>query len=113
MLLSKEGSMLNRWKEELGHLLLSDLSASHIAKVRDKLLSETTTKKAIRSSSTVNRYLAAFSKVLSVGVKEWEWLEENPMLKISKPKESKGRDRYEEKSFLYSLNGFNVKLLLA
>ncbi len=90
----KKVQLLIRWKEELGHLLLSDLSASHIAKVRDKLLSETTTKKAIRSSSTVNRYLAAFSKVLSVGVKEWEWLEENPMLKISKPKESKGRDRY-------------------
>ncbi len=90
----KKVQLLTRWKEELGHLLLSDLSPSHIAMVRDKLLSETTTKKAIRSSSTVNRYLAAFSKVLSVGVKEWEWLEENPILKISKPKESKGRDRY-------------------
>jgi hypothetical protein len=46
--------------------------------VRDKLLSETTFKKAVRSSSTVNRYLAAFSKVLSVAVKEWGLIEETP-----------------------------------
>ncbi len=90
----KKVQLLNRWKEELGHLLLSELSPAHIAMVRDKLLSETTFKKAVRSSSTVNRYLAAFSKVLSVAVKEWGWLEENPTLKISKPKESRGRDRF-------------------
>ena len=90
----KKVQLLNRWKEELGHLLLSELSPAHVAMVRDKLLSETTFKKAVRSSSTVNRYLAAFSKVLSVAVKEWGWLEENPILKISKPKESRGRDRF-------------------
>lgn len=91
---SKKVQLLNRWKEELGHLLLSELSPAHVAMVRDKLLSETTFKKSIRSTSTVNRYLAAFSKVLSVAVKEWGWLEENPILKISKPKESRGRDRF-------------------
>lgn len=91
---AKKVQLLNRWKEELGHLLLSELSPSHIAVVRDKLLTETTFKKAVRSSSTVNRYLSAFSKVLSVAVKEWGWLETNPILKISKPKESRGRDRF-------------------
>ncbi|WP_284452578.1 tyrosine-type recombinase/integrase [Parachlamydia acanthamoebae] len=90
----KKVQLLNRWKEELGHLLLSELSAAHVAIVRDKLLAETTSKKAFRSPSTVNRYLTAFSKVLAVAVKEWEWLEENPMIKISKPKESLGRDRF-------------------
>lgn len=93
----KKVQLLNRWKEELGHLLLSELSAAHIAMVRNKLLAETTPKKSIRSPSTVNRYLTSFSKVLSVAVKEWEWLEENPMLKISKPKESRGRDRFLSK----------------
>ena len=48
----------------------------------------------MRSSSTVNRYLAAFSKVLSVAIKKWGRLEENPILKISKPKESRARDRF-------------------
>jgi integrase len=57
----------------------------------------------MRSSSTVNRYLAAFSKVLSVAVKEWEWIEENPILKISKPKESRGRDRFLTKEEIHRL----------
>lgn len=71
--------------------------------VRDKLLSEITFKKSVRSSSTVNRYLAAFSKVLSVAVKEWDWLEENPILKISKPKESRGRDRFLNQEEIHRL----------
>lgn len=91
---TKKAQMLNRWKEELGHLLLSELSPSHVASVRDKLLEENTIKGTKRSNSTVNRYLAAFSKVLSVAVKEWEWLRENPILKIAKPKENRGRDRF-------------------
>jgi len=96
---AKKVQLLNRWKDELGHLFLSELSAPHITAVRDKLLSETTSKKTRRSASTVNRYLAAFSKVLS----EWEWLEENPMLKISKPKESHGRDRFLDRNEIHRL----------
>lgn len=99
----KKVQLLNRWKEELGHLLLSELSPAHIALVRDKLLSETTFKKSIRSTSTVNRYLAAFSKVLSVAVKEWEWLKEHPMLNITKPKESRGRDRFLNQEEIHRL----------
>lgn len=90
----KKVQQLQRWKEELGSLYLSDLSAAHLCQVRDKMLNERTSKKTLRSPSTVNRYLAAFSKVLSVAVKEWGWIEENPTFKISKPKEARGRDRY-------------------
>lgn len=99
----QKAQLLSRWKEELGHLLLSELSASHVAMIRDKLLSETTSKKSIRSPSTVNRYLAAFSKALSVASKEWEWISENPMLKISKPKEARGRDRYLTREEIHRL----------
>lgn len=90
----KKVQLLNRWKEELGGIIIHDLSSSHIVEVRDKLRSETTAKKRVRTGSTVNRYLAAFSKVLSVGVKEWEWLDENPMRKVSKERENRGRDRF-------------------
>lgn len=86
--------LLTRWKDELGKVRLSDLSSSHIATVRDHLLAEATSKKSVRRPSTVNRYLAAFSKALNVAVKEWEWLKENPMQKISKPKEGRSRDRF-------------------
>ena len=30
---------------------------------------------------------------MSVGVREWQWLEENPVSKLRKLKESKGRER--------------------
>ena len=99
----KKVQQLQRWKEELGNLCLADLSPAHIAQVRDKMLNETTSKKSLRSPSTVNRYIAAFSKALTVAVKEWGWIGENPALKISKPKEGRGRDRYlslDEKSRL-------------
>lgn len=91
------------WKRELGHLLLSDLTPPLIANCRDKLMKEQTCRHRLRSSSTVNRYLASFSKALSVGVKEWEWLDENPMQKVEKKKEARGRDRFlslEEKKKL-------------
>lgn len=86
--------LLTRWKEELRKIRLSDLSSSHIATVKDRLLTEATSKKSIRSPSTVNRYLSSFSKVLNVAVNEWEWLKENPMKRITKPKEGRGRDRF-------------------
>lgn len=89
----KKVQLLLRWKQELGSMLLRDLSPSSIAEVRDKLLSETTTKKTIRCPGTVNRYLALFSRALSVASKEWEWMDDNPMQKVRKLKESKGRDR--------------------
>jgi integrase len=46
-----------------------------------------------RTPATVNRYLASLSLVLSYAVKECGWLEINPMLRVSKLKEPRGRDR--------------------
>lgn len=89
----KKVQILLRWKAELGSLLLRDLSSSLIAEVRDKLLAETTSKNIPRSPPTVNRYLSIFSKVLSIASKEWELLDTNPMQKVRKCKESRGRDR--------------------
>ena len=92
--LNKKILLLERWKREIGKTFLSELTASDLAKVRDQLLSEGTRQGLKRSPSTTNRYLAAFSKVLSFGVNELSWLQDNPMKKITKPKESQGRDRF-------------------
>lgn len=89
----KKVQLLLRWKEELGALLLRDLSSSKIAEVRDLLLSENTSKNILRTPSTVNRYLSIFSKVLSVASREWELLDTNPMQKVRKCKEGRSRDR--------------------
>jgi len=82
------------WKNRLGHLVLADLSANLIAEARDDLLSETTKRKKLRSPSTVNRFLAALSKALTVAVQEWGWIDDSPMRKVSKPTEAPGRDRF-------------------
>ena len=47
----------------------------------------------LRSPTTVVRYLSSFSHVFSKAVKEWEWMRENPVFKIEKPKQAQGRKR--------------------
>jgi integrase len=82
------------WKQELGHCLLSDIKPSLIAQKRDELLSGLTCKGKIRSSTTVVRYLASLSHAFAIAVKDWEWVQENPVMKISKPKISNSRARF-------------------
>jgi len=91
---NKQKLQLEWWKAHLGHQLLSDLSPALIAEHRDLLASQTTYRKSKRSPATVVRYLAALSHALSTAVKEWGWLEDNPMRKVSKPKEPRGRVRF-------------------
>lgn len=90
----KQAALLDWWKRRIGHLSLSDLRAPLIAEARDALLIEPNTRGGIKNPSTVNRYLAAFSKALTIAVKEWGWLDDSPMRKVEKPQEGKGRDRF-------------------
>ena len=46
------------------------------------------------SPASVNRYLAALSHVLTVGVREFKWLPDSQMRDVSKLKEPKGRVRF-------------------
>lgn len=91
---AKQAALLTWWKNRVGHLILLDLTPSIIAESRDALLCESTRFKKLRSSSTANRYLAALSKALSVAVKEWGWLDDSPMRKVTKPSEAPGRERF-------------------
>ena len=81
------------WKQELGHLLLAQIRPSLIAEKRDELLAGFVRDSKLRSPSTVVRYLSSLSHVFSKAVKEWEWLRENPVFKIEKPKQAQGRKR--------------------
>lgn len=87
-------AQLQWWKNQIGHCLLSDLTPAIIAEQRDKLLKGITFKGTIRSPSTVVRYLAALSHALTIGTKEWGWLEDSPIRKVTKPKEPRGRVRF-------------------
>lgn len=99
----RQTAYLAWWKDRLGHLLLSDLTSTVLADARDALLAEKTPRGNIRNPSTANRYLAAFSRALTIAMKEWGWIDDTPMRKVSKPSEGKGRNRLlsiEEKNRL-------------
>lgn len=82
------------WRDQLGALALADVTPSLLAEYRDKLASEITPRHRPRNPATINRYLAALSHVFTIAVKEYGWLETNPLIKVSKPKESRGRVRF-------------------
>lgn len=85
---------LQWWEKELGHHLLKDIRPSLIAEKKQKLLTEPTAKGLVRSGSTCNRYLATLSHLMSLCEKQWEWISENPVRKISREKESRERTRF-------------------
>jgi integrase len=107
---AKDAERLNYWRGVFGKDLLSHITPERIAKQRDILLSEESTRflappsgdedadakrpKAKRTGPTVNRYLAALSVCLAHGVKELRWLERNPCELVKKPKENSGRVRF-------------------
>lgn len=94
---------LTWWKDELGQYSLSEISPALIAEKRDILASGMTSRKTPRSPSTVVRYMAALSHAFTIAVKEWGWVEDSPMRRVTKPKEPRGRVRFlsdEERSLL-------------
>jgi len=85
---------LKWWEDQIGDVLLSDLSSSLILEQRDLLSEKVTNRKRIISNARVNRYMATLSTTITTAVKEWEWMEDNPLRKVSKLKEPRGRVRY-------------------
>lgn len=86
---------LKWWVGRVGEKRLADLTPEVIAQARDAL-------KAIpkmrgngqRTDSDVNRTLAALSAACTFAVKELGWIERNPVDRVSKGREAKGRVRF-------------------
>ncbi len=90
---TQEGQ-LKWWKETIGSYSLADVGPALIAQHRDKLAQVKPKHREIRTPATVNRYLAALSHVFTLAIKEWMWAEENPLRKVTKMKEPRGRVRF-------------------
>ncbi len=91
---SAQESQLNYWMDSIGSFLLSDITPALIVEQRSQLaLEKNDHKKVKKTNATINRYCAALSHVFSIAVKEWGWMQENPLLKIKKLKEPRGRVR--------------------
>lgn len=85
---------LNWWKSVLGEYFLADITPAKISAARDKLANEKTVTGKRRAPATIVRYMASLSGVLSLCYREWQWIEENPVLKVKKPTEPRGRVRF-------------------
>ena len=84
---------LKVWCSMIGELALAEITPALISECRDRLAKKVTSRGRVRSNASLNRYIAVLSSVISVGVREWQWIEENPVSKLRKLKESKGRER--------------------
>lgn len=89
-----QGQQLAYWRSELGAYTLADVTPALIAESRDNLLRAKTHRGGTMSPSTVVRYLAALSHAFTIAVKEWGWIEDNPVRRVTKPKEPRGRVRF-------------------
>jgi integrase len=82
---------LRWWKAQLRHYVLANVTPALLIEYRDKLARN----KARRlSGATVKRWLAVLSHCFTMAVQEWQWCDENPVLKITKPREPRGRVRF-------------------
>lgn len=85
---------LKWWKENIGEYTLADVNAALITEYRNKLIGEKNKYGREKGTSTANRYTTAIGHVFAVAVNEWEWLEHNPVRKIKKIQEPRGRVRF-------------------
>ena len=82
------------WKSKLGAYLLADVSPALIVKYRNELLATITRRGTKMANGTVVRYMASLSHAFSLAVKDWQWVDDSPLRKVSKPKEPRGRERF-------------------
>jgi integrase len=107
-LVSRKGTLL-WWKQKLGRLKLAEVTPAVLVEYRGVLAqgkyqrAKPESKRSLvegqpnqfdRKSSTVNRYLAYLSHVLSIARREWHWISHDPFDGVGKLKEGKGRVRF-------------------
>jgi len=82
------------WKSKLGSSTLANAGAPTIVRCRNELLAMKTRRGTVMSPSTVVRYMAALSHAFTVAVKDWGWIDDSPMRKVTKPRQARGRERF-------------------
>ncbi|HEY5869182.1 MAG TPA: site-specific integrase, partial [Candidatus Tectomicrobia bacterium] len=78
---------LKWWDSQIGYHHLVDIAPAVLTSCRDALRKQ-------HGPATTVRYLAVLSHLFTVVVREWQWIEENPLRRVRKPKEPRGRVRY-------------------
>jgi integrase len=78
---------LQWWSKQLGPSALRDLTPDLLSQWRDALAKT-------RAPASVRAYFSVLSHVLTITVKEWGWLRDNPMHNVRMPRIPRGRVRY-------------------
>lgn len=82
------------WKAAIGNHTLADVTPALIAECRDKLAGAITVRGKPYAPASVLRYMSALSHAFTIAVKEWGWIDDTPMRKVSKPSLPRGRVRF-------------------
>lgn len=95
------------WKGQLGSHTLADVSPALISECKERIASGMLADSGMfvivngerkpverRANATVLRYLSALSHVFTIAVKEWGWMDDTPMRKVTKPTLPRGRVRF-------------------
>lgn len=82
------------WKDKIGAYSLADVTPALVVQCRNDLLATTTRRGTKMANATVVRYMASLSHAFSLAVKDWQWVDDSPLRKVSKPKEPRGRERF-------------------
>ena len=93
------------WKGQIGAYLLCNVTPALLVECKDRLAFSEEERKVARSPSTVVRYLAVMSHAFTLAVKDWCWMEDSPMRRVTRPREPRGRVRFlsdEERARLLS-----------
>ena len=90
----QQRQQLDWWRGQIGAYAIADVTPALVVQGRDTLAATPLATGGKRSPSMVNRYRAIMIHALTIAVKEWQWTEDNPFLKISKLKQSRGRVRF-------------------
>ncbi|HSX03877.1 MAG TPA: tyrosine-type recombinase/integrase [Rhabdochlamydiaceae bacterium] len=84
---------LTYWQSRLDDYALVHITSDLLGKERQILSDSQTARDKKRTPSTINRYMASISSLLSYAAKNLNWINENPALRLIKLKENPSRDR--------------------
>jgi integrase len=81
------------WESRFNSYALVHITPEFLGKERQIFADSLTPRGKKRTPSTVNRYMASLSSLLTYAAHRLNWIHENPALRLIKLKENPGRDR--------------------
>lgn len=83
----RDKQILNHFLTFFGSCVLTDITPKRLNEYKNKRLGCVT-------GQTVKKELGVLKNAFNVAIKEWEWLKDNPVSRISMPKDPPGRLRF-------------------